>query len=63
MIPGFVRLRALWSERHRFGTKWTRTREQLIGIVSREGGGTRTPTLGGGTGVTRARGTPTGLAL
>jgi hypothetical protein len=53
---------ALWTDRHEAGTKPSQTRQRLAGSVNREGGGTTHPTLGGGIGVTRARGTLEGAA-
>jgi hypothetical protein len=50
------------TNRHGFGMKQPQTRVNSSAIVTAEGGGTSTPTLGGGIGVTRARGTLTGAA-
>jgi hypothetical protein len=45
----------LWSDRRDFGTHAAQTRALYRASVSAEGGGTVTPTLGGGFGFTRAR--------
>jgi hypothetical protein len=47
--------RELGTNRHAFGAPESQTRATLAGIVAPEGGGTNTPTLGGGIGVSRAR--------
>jgi hypothetical protein len=47
---------ALGTNRHAFDPRASQTRAPGRGIVALEGGGTNTPTLGGGFGVTRARG-------
>jgi hypothetical protein len=48
--------------RHASGTPESQTRAPARGIVTAEGGGTNTPTLGGGIWVTRARGNMNGAA-
>jgi hypothetical protein len=45
----------LWSDRPDFGIHASQTRALNPASVSAEGGGTDTPTLGGGLGFTRAR--------
>ena len=44
-----------WTNRHAFDAHASQTRAARAGIVALEGGGTNTPTLGGGTCLTRAR--------
>jgi hypothetical protein len=51
------------TNRHTIGTSESQTRAPNPGIVAPEGGGTRTPTLGGGIWVTRARVNMGGAAL
>jgi hypothetical protein len=50
------------TNHHVLGTGQRQTRVNSPAIVTAEGGGTSTPTLGGGIRVTRARGTLTGAA-
>jgi hypothetical protein len=45
-----------WNDRPETGTNRSQTGAPLPGSVTAEGGGTSTPTQGGGIGVTRARG-------
>jgi hypothetical protein len=46
---------ALWNNRHEFGTPTSQTRAPNLASVSAEGGGTVSPTLGGGFGFSRER--------
>jgi hypothetical protein len=55
--------RELWTNRHAVGTPGSQTRAPMLDIVAPEGGGTSTPTLGGGIWVTRARENMNGAAL
>jgi hypothetical protein len=55
--------RELWTNRHAFGMPESQTRAPKPDIVAPEGGGTTTPTLGGGIWVTRARANMDGAAL
>jgi hypothetical protein len=45
----------LWTNRHASDALASQTRAAPAGIVALEGGGTNTPTPGGGTCITRAR--------
>ena len=47
---------APWKKSHKLGTDASQTRRTVTGIVDREGGGTRSPTLGGGYRVTARAG-------
>jgi hypothetical protein len=52
----------LGTNRHAFGAPASQTRAMPPSIVASEGGGTNTPTLGGGIWVPRARGNMKGAA-
>ena len=49
-----------WTNRHTIGTQASHTGAPLAGNVTAEGGGTRTPTLGGGIRFSREQAPATG---
>jgi hypothetical protein len=53
---------ALWTNQHEFGANPAQTRATDRASVSAEGGGTATPTLGGGYGFSRELEPATGTA-
>ena len=55
MSAALRQARELWRKRDAFDPHESQTRVPGRGIVALEGGGTNTPTLGGGFWVTRAR--------
>jgi hypothetical protein len=56
-MSAVLRPAPVWTNRPETGTKRSQTRACWAGSVSPEGGGTTSPTLGGGIWVARARAT------
>jgi len=53
VVGAWTEARGLWADRHDSGTVPSQTFARIAGSVLAEGGGTVTPTLGGGFGFSR----------